>query len=115
MRILVAQLTPASIPITAWGWWGVGAGHGHPLCGHGLAQKKRAIDTEDIAERAIKQFRMAETIGRIRSGMLPVIFTPKAFILMLITLYLGLDGKNVYAGRVSPARSFGGNHCRSTR
>jgi PmbA protein len=72
--------------------------------GHGLAQKKRGIDTEDIAEKAIEQFRMAEGIGRIRSGMMPVVFTPNALILMLITLSLGLDGKNVLLG-ASPLRN----------
>jgi PmbA protein len=71
--------------------------------GHGLAQKKRAIDTEDIAERAIGQFRMAEGTAPIRSGRMPVVFTPNALILMLITLSLGLDGKNVLLGS-SPLR-----------
>jgi PmbA protein len=71
--------------------------------GYGMGQKKRAIDTEDIAEKAIGQFRLAETTTPIRSGLMPVIFTPKAFILMLITLYLGLDGKNVLLG-ASPLR-----------
>jgi PmbA protein len=71
--------------------------------GYGLSQKKRAIDTEDLAEKAIGQFRMAEATAPIRSGLLPVIFTPRALILMLLTLYLGIDGKNVLLG-ASPLR-----------
>jgi PmbA protein len=66
--------------------------------GSGMSQKKRAIDTEDIAEKAIEQFRRAETTVPIRSGLMPVIITPRAMILLLLTIYLGIDGKNVLTG-----------------
>lgn len=73
------------------------------FAGHGLSQKKRALDTEDIAERAIEYFRLAERIAPVQSGDLPVIFTPGGLSALMLSLTLGLDGKNVYLG-ASPLR-----------
>jgi PmbA protein len=66
--------------------------------GYSMSQKKRGIDTEDVAEKAIEQFRRAETNTPIGSGLMPVIITPRAMILLLLTIYLGVDGKNVLTG-----------------
>jgi PmbA protein len=66
--------------------------------GYGMSKKSRAIDPEDIAERAIATFRMAERTAPVRSGTLPVIFTPGGLSALLLSLGLGLDGKNVYLG-----------------
>ncbi len=71
--------------------------------GYGLAQKRRAVDTEEIADRAIQYFRMAERIAPITSGEMPVIFTPGGSIVLLLSLLLGLDGKNALLG-ASPLR-----------
>lgn len=71
--------------------------------GHGVGQKNRNLDTEDIAERAIQYFRMAEHTAPVRSGTMPVIFTPSGLILLVWSLMLGIDGKNVYLG-ASPLR-----------
>lgn len=71
--------------------------------GHGLGQKKRALDTEDIAVRAIEYFRMAEQIVPVKSGITPVVFTPGGLALLLLSLILGIDGKNVFLG-ASPLR-----------
>lgn len=71
--------------------------------GHGLAQKRRAVDTEEIADRAIQYFRMAERIAPVASGEMPVIFTPGGSIVLLLSLMLGLDGKNALLG-ASPLR-----------
>jgi len=65
---------------------------------HGVGQKKRELDTEDIAVRAIEYFRMAEEIVPIESGEVPVIFTPNGFRAVLLSLGLALDGKNVSQG-----------------
>lgn len=73
------------------------------FAGYGLGQKKRSVDIEDIAERAIQYFRLAENFAPIRSGDYPVIFTPSGFLLPLLTLALGIDGKNVFLG-ASPLR-----------
>lgn len=64
----------------------------------GLGQKQRVLDTEEIAERAIEQFRMAERIAAVQSGEMPVIFTPKGLIALLLSLGLGVDGKNINQG-----------------
>ena len=68
------------------------------FAGHSIGQKQRALDTEEIAERTIEHFRMAERIAPVQSGEMPVIFTPAGLFALLLTLGLGLDGKNVYLG-----------------
>lgn len=70
---------------------------------HSLAQKKRAMDTEEIAAQAIEYFRMAEHIAPIESGEMPVIFTPRGLTALLLSLGLAIDGKSVYLG-ASPLR-----------
>ena len=71
--------------------------------GHSVAQKKRQVDPEDIAERAIQYFRMAERIAPIQSGAMPVIFTPGGLVAILLSLMDAVDGKSVYLGE-SPLR-----------
>lgn len=68
-----------------------------------LGGKKRQIDTEEIASRAIERFRLAEEITPVESGEMPVIFTPGGFIAILLSLGLALDGKSAYLG-ASPLR-----------
>ncbi len=68
------------------------------FAGHGVGQKKRAVDTEEIATQAIEYFRMAEQIAPIESGEMPVIFTPGGLIAVLLSLGLAVDGKNVHLG-----------------
>jgi len=70
---------------------------------HGVAQKRSGVDPEEIAERAIEYFRLAERMASVQSGQMPVIFTPNGLIALLLSLCLGLDGKNVYLG-ASPLR-----------
>jgi PmbA protein len=69
----------------------------------GMGQKKRAIDTEEIAAQAIEYFRMAENIAQIETGEMPVIFTPRGLTVLLLSLGLAVDGKGVYLG-ASPLR-----------
>jgi len=73
------------------------------FAGHSVGQKKRELDTEDVAARAIEYFRMAEKIASIESKAMPVIFTPGGFIAILLSLSLALDGKNAFLG-ASPFR-----------
>jgi len=73
------------------------------FAGRSVGQKKRELDTEDIASQAIEYFRMAEKIVPVESKTMPVIFTPEGFIAVLLSLGLALDGKNVFLGS-SPLR-----------
>jgi len=73
------------------------------FAGHGVGQKKRVVDTEEIATQAIEYFRMAEQIAPIESGEMPVIFTPRGLTALLLSLGLAVDGKSVYLG-ASPLR-----------
>jgi PmbA protein len=70
---------------------------------HGIGQKKRQVDTEEIAAQAIEYFRMAEKIAPVESGEMPVIFTPSGLITLLLSLVMAVDGKNVHLG-ASPLR-----------
>jgi PmbA protein len=73
------------------------------FAGHGIGQKKREVDEEDIATRAIEYFHMAEKIAPVESGEMPVIFTPNGLIALLLSIGLAVDGKNVFLG-ASPLR-----------
>jgi PmbA protein len=73
------------------------------FAGHGFGHKKRQVDLEDVASRAIEYFRMAENIAPLASGEMPVIFTPDGLILLLLSLGMAVDGKSVNLG-ASPLR-----------
>lgn len=66
--------------------------------GHSFEWRKREIDQVEIARRAIKWFKMAEKIVPIKSGDMPVIFTPEGMNVLLLALRLGFNGKNVFLG-----------------
>jgi PmbA protein len=70
---------------------------------HEIGQKKRALDVDAIADHAIGYFRMAERVAPIQTSKIPVIFTPHGLSVLLLSLMLGLDGKNVFLGS-SPLR-----------
>jgi PmbA protein len=73
------------------------------FAGQNVAQKKRAVDLEDIATQAIEYFRMAETIAPLESGEMPVVFTPHGLTALMLSLTLAIDGKSAYLG-ASPLR-----------
>ncbi len=66
--------------------------------GYGFGCKKRDIDHISIANRVVKLFKMAENTATIKSGNLPVIFTPSGMEVLLLALELGFNGKNVFLG-----------------
>ncbi len=66
--------------------------------GHGFGWKKREIDHVGIARKVIELFRMAENMAPIKSGDMPVIFTPEGVNVLLLALTLGFNGKNVFLG-----------------
>jgi PmbA protein len=70
---------------------------------HGVGLKRRAFDAEEIADRAIGYFRMAERTAAVHTGEMPVIFSPSGLSVLLLTLTLALDGKNAFLG-ASPLR-----------
>jgi len=75
---------------------------------HALAGKRWGLDHGAIAQEVIHYFRLAEKLVPIESGNLPVILTPAAAAILLLPLYLGLDGKNVLLGS-SPLADDQGN------
>ncbi len=65
---------------------------------HSLSGKKRDIDHITVAQKVVHWFRMAESTAAVQSGYMPVVFTPKGMAVLVVTLCLGLDGKNVLLG-----------------
>lgn len=84
------------------------------FAGRGYGQKNREVDTEDIASKAIELFRKAENNVPLRSGETPVIFMPEGVELLLLSLGLAADGKNVLLGS-SPLRDKLGQKIADTR
>ena len=66
--------------------------------GHGFGWKKRELDHIAVARKAVEFFRMAEKLARISSGEMPVIFTPQGLHVLLLSLRMGFNGKNVVLG-----------------
>lgn len=63
----------------------------------------RELDHQRIAANAIEKFRLAETNASLKSGEMPVIFTPTGVGGLIYPLMLGFNGKNVLKGE-SPLR-----------
>ncbi len=68
------------------------------MAGHSFGWKKREIDHLAIARTSIELFEMAKNVAPVKSGHLPVIFTPEGMKVLLLALNLGFDGKNVLLG-----------------
>jgi len=66
--------------------------------GHSAEWKKLEIDHTGIAKTAVDLFKMAEVIAPVKSGEMPVIFTPEGLNVLLLGLSLGFDGKNAFLG-----------------
>jgi PmbA protein len=60
--------------------------------------RSRQLDHGAITQQIIANFKLAELSAEIESGQYPVIFSPDGLIILLLTLILGLDGKNVVLG-----------------
>lgn len=68
------------------------------FAGDGQYQRNLAGEPLDIADKVISWFRLAERNAAIPSGEMPVIFTPEGLSVLLLSLALALDGKNVFLG-----------------
>ncbi len=56
------------------------------------------VAPKDLAERVIEQFRLAERNVPVASKSMPVILTPRASFILLLSLQMGTNGKNVMKG-----------------
>jgi PmbA protein len=52
----------------------------------------------DIAHRLVKKLEMAKKLTSIRSGHMPVLFSPSGSLVLNLPLMEGLNGKNVFTG-----------------
>lgn len=77
------------------------------FAGHGFGWKKHEINHVEIANKAIHWFKLAEKIATIQSGEMPVIFTPEGLSVLLLSLQLGINGKEVLLGESPLAGKLG--------
>ncbi|MGE5223781.1 MAG: TldD/PmbA family protein [Omnitrophica WOR_2 bacterium] len=73
----------------------------------GLASRSRKVDEQAVAREAAHWFQLAGSSATISSGKYPVIFSPEGLIILLLSLRLGLDGKNVFQGESPLAKKNG--------
>jgi len=75
--------------------------------GYGVGGRKRQANQAEIARRVVENFRLAENSAAITSGQYPVIFTPEGCAILLLTLMIGLDGKNAFYGESPLSKRLG--------
>jgi PmbA protein len=74
---------------------------------HGQKGRRRAVDHTAIAAKTVEMMRNAERVAPVRSGKMPVIFTPISMDVLLLPFRLGLDGKHVQSGYASIGSKIG--------
>jgi PmbA protein len=89
------------------GWGQLVRGTDIFFTGHGVNGRRRQVDQGEIARRVVENFRLAEVGASLTSGQYPVIFTPDGAIILILTLMLGLDGKNTFYGESPLANRLG--------
>jgi len=65
---------------------------------HGRQWRRKEARAREAAERAIEKFRMAERTAQAASKTMPVILTPRGTYVLLVSLGMGVNGKNVQKG-----------------
>ena len=60
-----------------------------------------------VAHRAAEKLTLAQKSADLRSGRMPVLFSPAGSLVLAFPLMLGLDGKNVYTGTSPMAEKVG--------
>jgi len=69
-----------------------------------LESGKDNLNTEEITSEIIKNLKWGDKIVPVESGMMPVIFTPKAALVLFLPIISGLNGKMVLK-KISPLTS----------
>jgi PmbA protein len=65
---------------------------------HGRTWRRPVVPPKALADRAVEQFRLAESTAPLTSRSMPVILTPRGCALLLYCIQLGVNGKNVLKG-----------------
>jgi len=68
------------------------------FAGHGRDWRTKGAAPREVAARAIAKFRLAERTADVASKPMPVIFTPAGSFVLLASLLMGVNGKNVLKG-----------------
>ena len=56
------------------------------------------LRTDEVVDRLIEQLKYGERIASVRSGSLPVVFTPNGAFALLLPLFVGFSGRSVFMG-----------------
>ena len=62
------------------------------------AWRAKTIEPQSIIDAVLARLRLAERDARVPSGYMPVLFTPNASYVLLTSLTMGVNGKNVLKG-----------------
>jgi len=62
------------------------------------ARYLKDLRTDEIVDRLIEQLHLGQTIVPVRSGNLPLVFTPNGAFALLLPLFSGFSGRSVYMG-----------------
>lgn len=63
----------------------------------------KEIDHLKLADSLIERLRWCENVAQVKTKEMPVLFTPRGVLVLLLPLIVGLDGKSVFLG-VSPLK-----------
>ncbi len=66
--------------------------------GRGKDWRRPEVDPADLAEKSIRDFRWGERIVPVATKEMPVIFTPRGVRVLLLSVLLGVNGRNVLKG-----------------
>ena len=67
------------------------------------SRRWQEIDHLKLADSLLERLQWCERVAKIKTERMPVLFTPRGALVLLLPLWLGLDGKNVFLG-VSPLK-----------
>ena len=68
------------------------------FAGYHRGWRRKEIEPRQLAEHAIEQFRLAERTVGLATKAMPVIFSPRASYVLLMSLLMGINGKSVLKG-----------------
>lgn len=60
------------------------------------SRQEAGVDGLDLADQVVEKLRWAEAATSAPTGAMPVVFTPRGAMALLLPLAMGLNGKNVY-------------------
>ena len=73
----------------------------------GIGSCRSGLDFRALAEDILETLKLAKKIVPTDTGQMPVLFTPRGFMTLLLSIRAGLNGKTVYQGASPLAEKMG--------